>query len=513
MGALCRIVLILMMAFASCHAAWCRSDADSVQQRDSLDSSTKAALASRMAEYLDALKHEDIEIQKQECDFMIEAASDSLVRQYVALSIYDHYMDSKVMGAEAVAIHIIDKWFLSGRIGMRDDMELFAAKVFAEFNRQSQIGNKAPELLMQTLDGQYVTVFGNTPSDRFRVLYFYDTDCAKCRLHTMQLKAMIEDSDYPIDVYAVYASDNRDAWQEYISANFPASSGSTVLHHLWDPELDSDFQRKYGVIQTPRMFLIAPDGTILGRSLDVSALKQMLSRIFGDVELEYGSKESSELFDRLFMDDSGSSDILSYDDIVSVSDHMVQSALKKGDSVMCRQLTGDMLYYLASKKGEGAKEGLRYVIKNHILGRDDIWKSKDDSLKIIGFAQVMDDLLAKSAPGTGIADIRLPGTLYRKNSVKEGTFRLPKLGGERNIIIFYTGGCGVCAAEKEAASVLLETDRNLKVLMVNVDEIISSYPALAGRIFDQFDLSSLPYIIETDSKGNILHRYVSLIAH
>jgi UDP-N-acetylmuramyl pentapeptide synthase len=121
----------------------------------------------------------------------------------------------------------------------------------------------------------------------------------------MQLKAMIEDSDYPIDVYAVYASDNRDAWQEYVSENFPSYFGKTIIRHLWDPELDSDFQRKYGVIQTPRMFLIAPDGTIIGRSLDVPALKQLLSRIYGDVELEYGTKESTELFDRLFMNEDG----------------------------------------------------------------------------------------------------------------------------------------------------------------------------------------------------------------
>jgi hypothetical protein len=49
---------------------------------------------------------------------MIEAATDSLVRQAVALRVYDHYLGSPVMGTEAVAIHIYDKWFKTGKISI-----------------------------------------------------------------------------------------------------------------------------------------------------------------------------------------------------------------------------------------------------------------------------------------------------------------------------------------------------------------------------------------------------------
>ena len=51
----------------------------------------------------------------------------------------------------------------------------------------------------------------------------------------------------------------------------------------------------------------------------------------------------------------------------------------------------------------------------------------------------------------------------------------------------------------------------MKILLVNVDEIVTSDPSLASRIFDRFDLSSLPFIIETDRKGKILHRYMTLL--
>ena len=49
----------------------------------------------------------------------------------------------------------------------------------------------------------------------------------------------------------------------------------------------------------------------------------------------------------------------------------------------------------------------------------------------------------------------------------------------------------------------------MTVLMVNVDQIMASDPELAEKLFDSFDLSSLPYIVMTDRKGIIQRRYLS----
>ena len=76
--------------------------------------------------------------------------------------------------------------------------------------------------------------------------------------------------------------------------------------------------------------------------------------------------------------------------------------------------------------------------------------------------------------------------------------------------MFVTPGCNVCAAEKEEARRMVSSEKGVKVLMVDVDEVISGHPSLAGRIFDSFDLSSLPFIFETDRKGRVVRRYMSL---
>ena len=251
-----------------------------------LDSAKREALEAKLAEYFEALKYESLDVQKEEADFLIESTSDSLVRQFVACTVYDHFIDSPVMGSEAVAVHVYDRWFAPGKVKMSNDMDLLNARIFADFNRQSLIGEKAPELVVESLDGSQVELFTEADkSGRYIVLFFYDADCAKCKLESIMLSNVLETEDFPIDFVAIYAGDNRQKWDSYVEDRLSFEVSRTKVLHLWDPTLDSDFQRKYGVLQTPRMFLVRPDGGIIGRGLDTQALSMMLHDIFDEVQL------------------------------------------------------------------------------------------------------------------------------------------------------------------------------------------------------------------------------------
>ncbi len=468
-----------------------------------LDSLAKASLSSKIEAYFGALAGESLEVQKAEADFMIELSADSLVRQFTAAKIYEHYIGSPVMGAENVAVHVYDRWFRDGKVKMNSEMDFLNARIFADFNRLSLIGERAPELVMEAMDGSHVELFaGQDEPGVYRVLYFYDSGCAKCRLESILLRNMLSTENFPIEFYAIYSGDDREAWETYVNEKLAVEQSAAEITHLWDPELDSDFQRKYGVIQTPRNFLVNPEGMIVGRGLDAKTLSAMLHDIFDEVKLEYGGEESVKLFDGIF---EGGTTV---EDVKKIADYIEESTM--GNEMMFRQLTGDLLYWLSIRSGEAFKEGTEYLIDNKILSRPEIWKSSDDSLKVIGLAQFIDGLLEKAAPGTKIAGMKLPAEKLKGIKSKSGDYRLDKLRGQRNIIIFYTEGCANCDAEKAAARELAATDRKVRILLVNVDEILSSSPDLATALFDSFDLSSLPFIIETDRRGLIIRRYLTL---
>ena len=122
-----------------------------------------------------------------------------------------------------------------------------------------------------------------------------------------------------------------------------------------------------------------------------------------------------------------------------------------------------------------------------------------------------EDLLSNNRVNTEVADIKLPGVLISKGKEKYGKYNLRKLRGNGNYIMFVTEGCHVCAAEKEAVRVLAASERKVKVFIVNVDDVLSSDPSLASRMFDSFDLSSLPFIVQTDRKGVVTRRYITFL--
>lgn len=251
--------------------------------RAQIDSAAVAKTLAMVDEYVLALEQEALETKLSECDFLVETCTDSLLRQAVATKLYAHYADSQLMGEEAVAIHLYDRWFAPGTVAFPTEAERIQAHVFAEFNRSSLPGLPAPMLEMRGLEDEAVTV--PSAPDRRSILYFYDTDCPKCKLEAILLRSWLEEQEADLALYAVYVGSDRDAWLSYIGERLQLSNPHVSVHHAWDPEVSSDFQRLYGILQTPRLFLVDRQGIILGRRLTFEALRQLVEMGTMDEEL------------------------------------------------------------------------------------------------------------------------------------------------------------------------------------------------------------------------------------
>lgn len=276
-----RIILAIACVLASLPV---RVDAQA--QSDSLD--RYRGLDSLLTEFYTALQPESVEAKNAEFDALISTCHDSLTRQHVTLRILDHYMHSRVMGEEGVAIHIYDKWLEPGIVKATSEFELMDAELFANCNRRSLIGMKAEKITLRKPSGGTMTI----PEDgKISVLFFYDTSCAKCRLESMALPSVLESVDFPMNFYAVYVGYDKRQWRAF-RRNFKLKGMKNIrLVHLWDPEMDSDYQIIYGVVATPRMFVTWSDGEIIGRRLEVVNLQQIIDYI----KIVNGTQEEKEV--------------------------------------------------------------------------------------------------------------------------------------------------------------------------------------------------------------------------
>lgn len=248
----------------------------------SLRANDYRTLDSLLVQFYDALLPAPVEDKIVEFDRLIESCRDSLTRQHVALAIFDHYKESKLMGEEEVAVHVYDRWFADDSIRMTGDMEKFDAQMFADFNRSTLLGRDAPVITMKDKCGRPVTF---PEQGKSAVLFFFDTSCAKCKLEIEVLPRILESVDFPINFYAVYCGSDKRSWRRFRNG-FRIKNRYVQVQHLWDPEFETEYLRLYGVISTPKMYLTEPQGSIIGRRLEPESLMEMIP-VAGAVQAVY----------------------------------------------------------------------------------------------------------------------------------------------------------------------------------------------------------------------------------
>ena len=466
----------------------------------SLGAQDYTELGAKLEEYFTALAGESVAVQNQECDFLIESSRDSLVRQFVTLKIYDHYLNSKIMGDDAVAVHIVDKWLSTGRVKMHSEEDLRNAKLFAEFNRASAIGRNAPRISLKSPDDKAVRI---PASGYYNVIYFYDAGCPTCKFETARLKAFLrENSGLNLKTWAIYTGADADEWASY-REDFDG------VTHLWDPSIESDWQRLYGVLKTPSMFLVNPDGVIIGKGLDTPALKILLSREFNTGNYSYGDDSQTSRYAQMF---AAYGDTLNVQHILDVADYLAARTFGEGNTDSFKQVEGDLLYFLSQQKEEVYKDAIIPFVKRYI-SNEDIWDTPEDKAQVLSLGEFLSEMTARTPVGSEIPDLTVPGVLRRKpfpifvKGAKEGSFALRKLKGSPSYIVFYSAGCSTCQELLEKVESVVSS-RKVKVLLVNMDTAMDQ--PIGQTLLDTFDLTAIPFVIQVDKKGIIEHRYVQL---
>jgi len=205
-----------------------------------------------------------------EADRLLEmSAADKDVFQYVAVSLMNRYATSEIMGQDAVVVHLADKIYLSGNAPWASQEYLADLRKRVERLRPNLIGMKAPELLMSSFAGQYVSLY-DVRAD-FTIIYFWEPDCGHCKEATPMLKDYFEKNrSSGIEVFAVCTQQDHDKWEKYI-----------VDHSLswingWDPQRLSRFDYLYNVEATPLIYILDRDKKIIAKRLAVEDIPSFI---------------------------------------------------------------------------------------------------------------------------------------------------------------------------------------------------------------------------------------------
>jgi peroxiredoxin len=194
--------------------------------------------------------------------------------QYVSQFLINNSSSSKIMGMDAVFVAVADEVYLSGKASWVDDetIKKIAEEVF--LTRPNLIGNKAPELVMQNIDGEYISLH-QMPST-YTIIVFYEYNCGHCKrdipgLYNNIFMKYIGDN---VDVFAVCMNDDREKWEEFIEEHELEG-----WHNVWDPNHQTQFRFKYNTKTSPLIYLLDKDKKIIAKKIDQDNLSKLLGSL------------------------------------------------------------------------------------------------------------------------------------------------------------------------------------------------------------------------------------------
>ena len=448
-------------------------------------------------------------------------------RARLAYYIYRYYRESKIMGYDEIAVYVADAYFIKGGYTLPDADAVMEMKLFAQTNRLSLIGMRAPGLTLEDPAGNKVEL-ANGNQD-YTVLYFYDDECASCiRTTPALMQYLIRNTEgLNFTVYMIYTQDDRERWMNYLQkAVHPFKVPDNVnIVHLWDPEMTSDFVTKYGVISTPKMFLLNRQGIIVGRDLTPAALSQVV-----DVQ-ESILTPTEMIFERIFTPIANTADTTL---VTKEIDTFFEDS--KDNPEFFHELFYTLYQYLKTSASYTLQQGAAYLANKYIAGMPELW----ETVTFTTTGETKGSVIRAdfSSPEDFIDQTALAVLMFYRNPLdrpvadlelrtpKNKKFRIYDVKSRYTVLYFYNTDCALCrGVTKDLAEMYAEYGRDemeIVAIYTGRDNKWKNYlkendpgwinlwdRKRASGMFDKYDLIDVPAIYLLDENKNTLAKDIN----
>ena len=243
---------------------------------DGLIRTPKAVFHDRLDNYFDhVLKYSSPDTIIKYADLLIEKTRPSKeVFKYVVWYLSDKYIKSNLLGYDAVYVHLIEKYYMSGDAfwatpsGIEEEGK--RAMVWKNLLR----GKTAPELITKNIDDRWVSL--HAIPNKFTVLIFWSPECGTCRTELPALYEFYKNNreKYDIEVYAVHTELDKEKWKKFLE-----EKDISLWINTHGAEANIDWREVYDVHKHPTIFLLDKDKKILGKQITLEAIEFIIKDV------------------------------------------------------------------------------------------------------------------------------------------------------------------------------------------------------------------------------------------
>jgi thiol-disulfide isomerase/thioredoxin len=236
--------------------------------------------ANKVKYYMEKLVLQIPDSLNKESEFLVEKARPNKeMFKYMVYWLTNTYETSNLMGADAVFVNMVKKYYKTGQAYWVNDTVLKKINDRGDQLDKILIGKVAPDLLVQD------TNLVNHPLSAFNakvtLLYFWDPDCGHCKKVTPKVLEFYQEyKSKGVEVFAVCTNfgETMDLWKK----------GIKEMKLKWFNVADlfnkTGYKKTYDIYSTPVMYVLDKDKKIRAKRIGPENLKDIVDRILKDQE-------------------------------------------------------------------------------------------------------------------------------------------------------------------------------------------------------------------------------------
>ena len=477
------------------------------------DTAPKPNVHDRVTSYFEkALSNLPVDQICVQIDRLIATGHDTEQQAQLAGLAFDYYSNAPIMGQEAVAVYVADNYFLNKKLPWSDPETYPLLYAFAEFNRASLIGCDAPELMLEQyappMQSARFNVSVRTDGGHYKLLYFYDPQCATCREYSKAIAELARTyRGGRLTIFAIntapFVNGFDETWGAYIEEHFKDLNAWKVdFYNVRPDDPRTDFHKAYGVLSTPAVVLIDAQNRIIGRRLDPDAAKQLLGNAnFADRETR---KLVREVCETLAPVDTATADQIG----------RTLYAKMGTDTTMYRETLYELFNYLRDHANHSYQEAAALVAERYIVGHSDYF-----SPEYVARVEYALEVFRMNPVGSIAPDVRLRDTSGTPVNMLAGK-------AHNTLLVFHIVGCPDCKREFDRIEPLadLYAKKGLRIVCVYVGKDEAEWKEFArthdsrwiylsdlenqSGLRNLYDVAFVPKLYLLDRKGRIIAKEI-----
>jgi thiol-disulfide isomerase/thioredoxin len=230
-----------------------------------------------------------------EIDMLIEKSrADSSLFRYMLITLFNHYGKSKIMGMDAVQVHIADKYYIN-ESWWSDPKFIKDLKDRVEKIKPLLIGKNAQDIKLVNVPSQHFIDSKNDTSLKkfphigihfnlydveaeYIILIFWEADCGHCKTVVPKMYEIYQNNlkNKNVKVVAIntlFGEEGKIKWTDFIN-----KYGLYEWINAWNP-YSYDFKLKYNIISTPQIFLLGADKKIIAKNISPQQTLDIINTI------------------------------------------------------------------------------------------------------------------------------------------------------------------------------------------------------------------------------------------